>query len=417
VSVLLRGLTTLLVVSVIAALAPFVTGLLRGIRLPQVVVFIVGGVIAGPEVLGWADPSTITLLANVGLGFLFLMAGYELEPEQLFERAGRLAVWSWGVTAVLAVVTTGVLASLGYVHAFVPVAIALTTTSLGTLLPILRNNNMLGGAFGRYVMTSGAAGEFFPIIAIAVFLGANGKILGMLSLFVMAIVALALTVVPQVTNSKRLARIMRDGEHATSQTTLRWTIVMLFVLLVIARDFGLDVVLGAFLAGIVLRRWQPGDVDSLDRKLDTVGYGFFIPLFFVWSGMNLALRSIGQNPGRLAVFLVLLLLVRGAPTLLLYRRDLHMLQRVQLTLLTATALPLLVALSEIGLGTGDMLPQNAAALVGAGVLSVLIFPGAAVGLQGKVLRATAREAPIDGATEVPRQADAAAHERRDQQKS
>jgi Kef-type K+ transport system membrane component KefB len=417
VSVLLRGLTTLLIVSVIAALAPFVTGLLRRIRLPQVVVFIVGGVIAGPEVLGWADPSTITLLANVGLGFLFLMAGYELEPEQLLERAGRLAIWSWAVTAVLAVVITGVLASLGYVHAFVPVAIALTTTSLGTLLPILRNNDMLGGAFGRYMMTSGAAGEFFPIVAIAIFLGANGKILGMLSLFVMAIVALALTVVPQVTHSERLARIMREGEHATSQTTLRWTIVMLFVLLVIARDFGLDVVLGAFLAGIVLRRWQPGDVDSLDRKLDTVGYGFFIPLFFVWSGMNLALRSIGQNPGRLAVFLVLLLLVRGAPTLLLYRRDLHMLQRVQLTLLTATALPLLVALSEIGLSTGDMLPQNAAALVGAGVLSVLIFPGAAVGLQGKVLRATAREAPTDGATEVPRQADAAEHERRDQQKS
>ena len=148
----------------------------------------------------------------------------------------------------------------------------------------------------------------------------------------------------------------------------------------IASYFGLDVVLGAFLAGVVLRRWAPGDVHTLEAKLDAVGYGFFIPVFFVTSGMSLDLHSIAESPARLVVFFVLFLVVRGLPALLFYRRDLPMRERVQMMLLTATALPLLVALAKIGLESGTMLPENAAALVGAGVLSVIVFPAVAVSL-------------------------------------
>jgi Kef-type K+ transport system membrane component KefB len=138
------------------------------------------------------------------------------------------------------------------------------------------------------------------------------------------------------------------------------------------------VVLGAFLAGIVLRRWAPGDVHALEGKLDAIGYGFFIPLFFVASGMTLDVRSIIETPTRLLACFVLLLVIRGAPSLLLYRRDLALSERVELMFLTATALPLLVALAEIGLRNGTMLRENAAALVGAGALSVLVYPMVAV---------------------------------------
>jgi Kef-type K+ transport system membrane component KefB len=138
---------------------------------------------------------------------------------------------------------------------------------------------------------------------------------------------------------------------------------------------------------VVLRRWAPGDVHSLESKLDAVGYGFFIPVFFVASGVNLDLASVAEAPLRLLVFFVLLLVVRGLPAMFLYRRDLGRNQRLQMTLLTATALPLLVALSEIGLSTGEMLPENAAALVGAGVLSVVIFPGLAVALRRREIQA------------------------------
>jgi Kef-type K+ transport system membrane component KefB len=146
---------------------------------------------------------------------------------------------------------------------------------------------------------------------------------------------------------------------------------------------------GAFIAGLVLRRWAPGDVHALEGKLDAIGYGFFIPLFFVASGMTLDVPAILHAPARLLVFLVLLLLVRGLPSMVIYRRALDRRQRVEMTLLTATSLPLLVALAEIGLANGTMLPANAAALVGAGALSVLLYPTTAVFLHKRRPDATA----------------------------
>ena len=375
-----QSLTDLLIVSLIAALTPILAGLLSRLRVPQVVILILGGILVGPQVLGWAAPEGIELISNVGLGFLFLLAGYELELVLFRQRAGRLALTSWLVTVVIAIAVTGALAAAGFVRAFVPIAIGLTTTALGTLLPILRDNRMLEGRFGAFIMAAGAVGEFLPIVAIAIFLGTQGAFLGVLSLVVIAAVALLFTFIPRLVRNKRIREILSEGEHATSQTTLRWTMVLLFALLVIAADFGLDVVLGAFLAGVVLRRWAPGDVHSLEAKLDAVGYGFFIPVFFVTSGMSLDLQSIISAPARLLVFFVLFLVVRGLPALLFYRRDLPMRGRVQLMLLTATALPLLVALAHIGLESGTMLPENAAALVGAGVLSVMVFPAVAVSL-------------------------------------
>jgi Kef-type K+ transport system membrane component KefB len=378
---LARGLETLLVVAAVAALAPVLVALLPGPRIPQVVVLLVGGVLIGPEVLGWAERPVIDLLANVGLGFLFLLAGYELDLRLFRERPGRLAMVAWLVTVALAAALVGVLAAVGFVRAFVPVALGLTTTALGTLLPILRDNDMLGGRFGRYLLAAGAVGELFPIFAIALFLGASNKFVALGSLVAVGLLAAVLTLAPRLVRGNRLERILREGEGSTAQTTLRWTIVLLLLLLVIAEEFGLDVVLGAFLAGIVLRRWAPGDVHVLEGKLDAIGYGFFIPLFFVSSGMGLDVRSIAEAPARLLVFFVLLMVVRGVPALFLYRRDLPAPQRVQTMLLTATALPLLVALAEIGLRNGTMLRENAAALVGAGVLSVLVFPMVAVAIE------------------------------------
>jgi Kef-type K+ transport system membrane component KefB len=378
---LVRGLDTLLFAAVVAALAPVVVGLLPGPRIPQVVVLLAGGVLIGPEVLGWADRAEIDLLANVGLGFLFLLAGYELDLHLFRERPGRLAVIGWLVTLVLATALVGILAAVGLVHAFVVVALGLTTTAFGTLLPILHDNDLLGGRFGRYLLAAGAVGELFPIFAIALFLGATNKFVALGSLAAVGVLALVLTFAPRLIRGTRLARIIQEGEGSTAQTTVRWTVLLLLLLLAVAQEFGLDVVLGAFLAGIVLRRWAPGDAHALEDKLDAIGYGFFIPLFFVASGMTLDVRSIAEAPLRLVAFFVLLLVVRGVPALVLYRRDLPAVQRVQLMLFTATALPLLVALAEIGLRNGTMLRENAAALVGAGALSVLVFPMVAVAIE------------------------------------
>ena len=381
---LTSALVSLFVVALVAGLAPFIVALVPRLRVPQVVVLIVGGIIIGPQVMHLAEPKSIELLSNVGLGFIFLLAGYELELALFRQRPGKLAIVAWVASAVIAGVVVGLLAVMGLVRAFVPVALGLTTTALGTLLPILRDNNMLRGSFGSYLLAGGAVGEFFPIVAIAIFLGSNGRFLGLMSLLAVAVIALVLSLIPRLGRGGRLAQILTEGQNATAQTTLRWTVVMLLLLLLIANTFGLDAVLGAFLAGVVLRRWAPGDVHSLEEKLDAVGYGFFIPIFFVTSGMSLDLHSIVQAPGRLLLFFVLLLVVRGLPTLVVYRSALPRPQRFELVFLLATALPLLVALSEIGLQSGIMLPQNAAALVGAGVLSVLVFPAVAVGIGRRV---------------------------------
>ncbi len=393
-----QGLGTLLLVTLVAALAPLVVAVLPGPRVPQVVILIFAGILIGPHVLGLAEPASIRLLSNVGLGFLFLLAGYELDPRLLREQAGKLAIAGWVLSAVIAVVAVAGLSLVGYVRDFVPIALALTTTALGTLLPILHDNDMLSGKFGRYVMAAGAVGELFPIVAISLFLTRRGEFVAIVSILAVGVVAILLTVVPRVIGADGLRMIVRQGQRATAQTTLRWAIVLLLLLLVAAGRFGLDVVLGAMLAGMVLRSWtrrMEVDVTPLEGKLDAVGYGFFIPVFFVASGMTLDVQAIVKNPLRLLIFLVLLLVVRGLPSLLIYRRSLPLRQRVEMTFITATTMPLLIALAEIGLSDGVMIPANAAAMVGAGVLSVLIYPSVAA--------AVARRSPA-----VPGASDAAA---------
>jgi Kef-type K+ transport system membrane component KefB len=378
-----KGLQALLAVAIVAALAPVIAAALPKLKVPQIVIMILSGILIGPAVLGIANTASLTLLSNVGLGFLFLLAGYELDTALLRERAGRLAIAGWCISAVIAVGAVGGLTAIGFVRDYLPIGLALTTTALGTLLPILKDNDMLSGQFGRYVLAAGAVGEVFPILAIALVLTRRREFVTTASIALICGAALLLAVAPRFLGQERLRALIRPGQRATAQTTLRWSFVVLLALLVLAARFGLDVVLGAVIAGVVLRswsRWMGVDITPLEQKLDAVGYGVFIPIFFVVSGMKLAIGTIIANPLRLVVFLALLLVVRGLPALFVYRKVLPARQRLEMTFITATTMPLLIALAEIGLSDGVMLKANAAALVGAGVLSVLIYPLIAVAL-------------------------------------
>lgn len=371
-------LDTLLVATAVAVLAALLVGLVPRLRIPQVVLLLVGGMIVGPQGLGVGSAPSLQALADVGLGFVFLLAGYEVDQRLLRQDEGRRAVVAWFLTVALAAGIVGGLAALGLVRAFVPVALALTTTALGTLLPILRESGLLTGRLGRYLLAAGAVGELFPILAIAVFLGAGSQFVALASLASVALLAVLLSLVPRVTRGGgRLARVIVDGQHQTTQTTLRFTVLLLILLLAVTDQFHLDAVLGAFVAGMVLRRWSGRGVPALEEKLDVVGYGFFIPIFFVYSGMTLDLRAVAGAPLRVLLFFALMVVARGLPALLVYRGVLRIRERLQVVFVTATALPLLVALSEIGLRNGTMLPENAAALVGAGVLTVLVLPSLA----------------------------------------
>lgn len=366
----------LLTIAAIAAFVPLLVGLFR-IKVAEVVLLLGAGILFGPEAIGWIQvDESIELLSELGLGLLFFLAGLELEARMVRGIGGRLAAVGWLASLVIAAAASLLLTFAGGVQDTLGVAIALTSTALGTLLPILRDRGELGTPFGHLFMGAGAWGEFGPIIAISVLLGTKSSFVALLSLVGFGLVALVLATLPARLAGERVRAILERGHRTSSQTALRFTMLLLIALLALAGTFGLDVVLGAFVAGIIVRRFSPPSEESpLQVKVEAIGFGFLIPLFFVVSGASLDIVSIIENPGRLAVFFALLLVARGLPQYFLYRSAIPgARERARFSLLVATGLPIIVAVTALEVETGVMDPRNAAALVGAGALSVLVFP-------------------------------------------
>ena len=371
-----NDLVSLFAIALIAALVPLIVGMLR-LRIADVVLLIGFGILLGPEALRFISVTPpIMLLSDLGLAMLFFLAGLELEQNSVRGRSGRLAAAGWGISLLIAGVVSGVLQATGVIDDFMGVSIALTSTALGTLLPVLRDSGELTGPFGRFFMGAGAWGEFGPIIAIAVLLGSQSKFMALITLAAFAVIAVCLAIIPQQLRSARLAALIKQGHHTSAQTAVRLTMLIVILLLAIADGFGLDAVLGAFAAGVIVRRISPPSEDSvLSAKVEAIGFGFLVPVFFITSGANLDIDSIIENPLLLALFFLLLLLVRGIPQYFIYRKALpDNRQRARFSLLVATGLPIIVAVTTLETQAGIMRPENAAALVGAGALSVLVFP-------------------------------------------
>lgn len=367
---------SLLVIALIAAAVPLVVGLLR-LKVAEVVLLLGFGVLFGPQALGWITVNdTTNTFSELGMGLLFFLAGYELDAEAVRGRSGKLAASGWFTSLALAFLITFALWEAGFVNDLPGIAIALTSTALGTLLPVVRDRGLLHSPFGTYFQGAGALGEFGPILAIALLLSSESVWFVLITLLVFGAVALVIYRSPGRLLTARVREIMERGHSTSSQTAVRWTVVLMLFLLGLAAVFGLDAVLGAFVAGVLLRRYAPpGPGNRLAPKIEAIGFGFFIPLFFVMSGAKLDIASIAAHPWRLVVFFVLLLAVRGLPQYVLYRFALpDTAERWQFTLYVATALPILVAITSLEVDNGVMLPENAAALVGAGALSVLVFP-------------------------------------------
>jgi Kef-type K+ transport system membrane component KefB len=392
------SIDTLAAAAAVALLAALVVGLLPRLPVSQVVLLLAGGVLIGPDVLAFGTPGDVRVLADVGLAFVFLLAGYEIDPALVREDAGRRALLSWALSFALAAAAVAGLGAAGLVDGSLPLALGLTTTALGTLLPVLRDAGLLRGRLGRYLLATGGVGELLPVLVIAVFLGSQGRLSAVVALAGVAALALLLGLLRHgVREGGRVAGVLRTRQNETAQVTLRGTVLLLLALVAVADRFHLDAVLGAFLAGMVLRHWVGAGAPLLESKLDAVGYGFFVPLFFVYSGMTLDLGAIAEAPLSLVLFLVLMLVVRGGPVLLVYRGVLAWRERCQTALVSVTALPVLVALTEVGVRSGTMTTSDAAALVGAGVVTVLVLPAVVVALTPRPVDVAAPTTPGDGA--------------------
>lgn len=389
-TILELDLTTLLIISVIAVVAPLIAELPTRLRLPIVVLEIALGSLVGPHGLGLAHAGGVLgFLGVLGMTFLFFLAGLEIDFDRIRGRPIELATAGWLLSIWLAGGGIALLNHAGLVQAPIMLTVALTTTAIGTLLPILRDAGELETPFGTYVLAAGWVGELGPILAISVVLTRDASrwsrsalMLGFVAFAGLAVIA-ALRVHPPAAVAL-LARTM----HASSQLPVRVCILLLIALVTLADSFGLDVILGALSAGLIVglaNRAGPDRERTLQHKLDAIGFGFLIPIFFVTSGIQFDAAALVASPAallRVPLFLALFLVARGVPVLL-YARAVSRSDLLPLALYSSTALPLVVAISELGIATGRMLRENAAAIVGAAMLSVLIFPLLALLLRGR----------------------------------
>jgi Kef-type K+ transport system membrane component KefB len=368
-----------LTVVVVAALAAFVAGLVSTrLPLPVVVLEIVLGIVVGPEVLGLAESDDfLAFFSNLGLGMLFFFAGYEIDFERIRGSPLRLAALGWVLSLVLAYGLGGLLELSGLVLSLLFTGSALATTAIGTLIPILSDAGELRTRFGTYLLAAGAMGEFGPILLITLVFSTKGAAQNAVILLVFVVVAVASAVIA-VRGVGRGWELFERTLETSGQLAIRIAVVTVFALGALASSLGLDLLLGGFVAGVIARIALKGrEVQVFESKLTAVGYGFFIPFFFVVSGIEFDLAALTDDPVRLLelpLFLGLFLIVRGAPALLLYRGVLDLRDRTALAVFSATELPLVVAITTIAVEEGHMRSATAASLVGAGILSTAILP-------------------------------------------
>ncbi len=375
--------TSLLVIFVVALAAPLIAAAIPHKPIPEVVFLLFLGALLGPHLAGLIEvTSGVKTVSELGLAFLFLIAGYEINPRELAGNLGKTALGTWAVSlavgfGLVALLSHGAPSSLHDIA----LAIALTTTAYGTLAPILKDRGLTNTPVGKAVTAHGVVGELLPILAIAVLLTTRASWQAILILAAFFLVAFVLAVVPARARraGARLYTAIENLRDTSSQTLVRLVVVIMVALVALCALFDLDVVLGGFTAGFVLRFIMPEGDHSLEKKLEVLGFGFFIPVFFVVSGAGINLGGVFENPLDLVTFMVMLILARTVPVFLSTfvsreTRNFGVLQRMNVALYSTMALPLIVAVCNIATSGGFMTEATSATLITAGALTVLIMP-------------------------------------------
>ena len=375
-----QAVPTLLLIGLAAILAPILSDLSRRfVPVPEVVIEIILGIIIGPYVLAIAHPSSIvTALSDLGLTYLMFLAGTELDLGKMREGHISRAATSWLATLALALGIGALLQGTGLVIDEVIVGLCLTTTALGTLLPILRDAGVLKTSFGPTILSVGSIGEFGPIVAVAVVLTNRDPSETLLLLAAFVVVAVVAALLATQVRPPRLVAMLQRHLDSSSQLPVRISVTLVVFLVYLTLKLSLDVLLGAFAAGVVVRLFIRGEnSEQITSKLEAIGFGFLIPIFFIESGINFDLHALIHVPKDLLLvplFTAIFLVTRGLPTFLFFRRVLDAAQLKALTIMSAAGLPLIVVITSIGLQEHRMRPQIAASLIAAGMLSVLIYP-------------------------------------------
>ena len=375
-------------ISAIAVFAPLLARLPALARMPEVVLELVFGIVIGPSVLGLvSSQGAIGFLGEFGLIFLLFQAGFEFDPEEIGARPLRLGAIAWLAAFALSVLFAGFLTLIGVLRSPLLVALVLPTTAFGMLLPILRESGNLGTDFGRYVLGLAVAGEIGPLVLASIALaGQHHHLHETMLTIVFFVLAVGTILGAQRLRSRRMTGIITGWMHDRSILPVRIALLILLGLVSLANELGMELVLGAYAAGAsiaVLVRDTRAEI--LENRLMAIGSGFFVPLFFVVSGVEFDLPGLFTSAGsiaRLIFFFAGFLFIRIIPVRL-YKRVLPENDLLPLALLSSTTMPLVIAVTFLGVRSGDMLPENAHALVGAAVITVTVLPVLAVLLRAK----------------------------------
>lgn len=374
---------SLAVIAAIAATCPLIAQAIPKKPIPETVFLIVAGAVLGPNLLDVVKlTEPVELLSELGLAFLFLLAGYEINPKSITGSQGRFGLATWLVCLALGfvIVRLSPLFSVSHIDGLA-VAIALGTTALGTLMPILAERKLMGTPVGDAIIAYGTWGELGPVLAMALLLSTRSGWKTMIVLAAFAAVALAFAVIPRKAqeNDHRIWRFLEENADTTSQTMMRLTVLILILLVALSSIFNLDIVLGAFAAGFVLRFITPKGSTSLETKLNGIAYGFLIPVFFVVSGAKINLLAVGAKPLLLVWFIAMLLVARAVPVYLALKADPNTRamaphNRLTVALYCTTALPLIVAVTSVATSAGAMTQDVASVLVAAGAVTMFLMP-------------------------------------------
>ncbi len=390
----------LLVVAVIAVTAPLLVGLVPAIRVPAVVLEIVAGIAVGPSGFGWVEVDVpVQVLALMGLAFLLFLAGLEIDVARLRGPILKTAGVGFGLTLALGVAVGLAFGAAGWVKSPLLIAVALSATSLGLVVPVLKDAGQIDRPVGQLTIAGASVADFAAVVLLSLLFseseaGVGSKLVLLVLFTVLAVVSVIALV--RLERVMRLDAVILRLQDTTAEIRVRFAVLLLVAFVALAGRLGLETILGAFLAGAILNMVDRDTVThpNFRIKLEAIGYGFVIPVFFVASGLRFDLRALLDSPSAIArvpLFLVALLLVRGLPAAL-YARTVGRRPAAAAGLLQATSLPFLVTATEIGVALGEITPVTGAALVSAGLLSVVIFPLVAVTLL--------REEPVPAATEA-----------------
>ena len=428
---MVTDLVSLAFIALIAFLCPILCRLIPNKAVPETVLLLAADALCGPHVLNIVQVTDATsLLSDLGLAFLFLLAGYEISPKNLTGAEGKRGAATWAVTFAIAAVVVAAWPSFSLFSVDgMAVAIALTTTALGTLLPILQERTLMDTRIGSEILAYGTWGELLPVLAMTLLLSTRAKWETMLILMAFVAIALLTAAVPKRaerlggwvyrfvvenanTNSQMLVRtvtvlilalfvaiavaaaviprmarkaggfvyrFIERNADTNSQMAVRAVMVLLVGLTAISAVFDLDIVLGAFAAGFIMRYLIPDGDPTLEMKHSAMAYGFFIPLFFVVSGAKIDVTAIAANPGLLLMFIGLLLFVRALPIFISLSlgktsRDMTVPERLTVAFYCTTALPIIVAVTTVAVSAGAMGQATASVLVAAGGITVFIMP-------------------------------------------